>query len=243
MRRAPIRKSITILASTALVLGALADLAHAQQGWTASRYRAPVRDASHVFQRRVWSWKELREKNIVMQKRDFSCGAAALATLVQYYWGDEATEQQFLVALDSILTPEEIPERIENGLTLTDLRKAADKAGYNASIGRLSFQQLSEAKVPLVVGITVEGYDHFVVYRGTDGRRVYLADPIRGNIREPVPVFLRQWQENAVLVVAKPGEKIRETSPLQVRRSEVCVGWTNEEVVRNHAATRPLQLP
>ncbi len=123
------------------------------------------------------------------------------------------------------------------------LRKAAAKTGYSASIGRLSFTQLSEAKVPLLVGITVEGYDHFVVYRGIDVHNVYLADPIRGNIREPIPIFLGQWQENAVLVVAKPGEKVRNVSPLSVRQSEVGLGWTNREVARNHAATRPAQLP
>ncbi len=87
-----------------------------------------------------------------MQKRDFSCGAAALATLAKYYWGDDVTEDHFLRGLDGLLTREEVVDRIKNGLALTDLKKAADKVGYNASIGRLTFQQLTEAKVPLLVG-------------------------------------------------------------------------------------------
>ena len=79
-------------------------------------------------------------------------------------------------------------------------------------MGKLQFAKLAEAKVPLIVGLTIEEYDHFVVYRGTDNRWVYLADPIRGNIRVSIPVFLDQWQQNAVLAVHKPGEKIRKHS-------------------------------
>lgn len=225
----------------AIMLGTTSEAEETQHG--RMFYRPPVRDPNHIIQRRVWSWKELRERNIVMQKRDFSCGAAALATVVKYYWGDDVTEVTFLRALDGVLTVEDVRDRVQNGLALTDLKKSADKAGYNASIGRLSFSELAKAKVPLVVGITVQGYDHFVVFRGTDGRYAYLADPIRGNLREPIDIFQCQWQENAVLVVAKKGEKVRDASPLSVRMSEVCVGWTNREVARNHAATRPPQLP
>ncbi len=241
MRQANFHISAISLILAAILFAAPPEKAEAQHGGMV--YRPPVRDPSHTFQRRVWSWKELKQRNVVMQRRDFSCGAAALATVVKYYWDDDVTEENFLKALDGLLTLEEVRDRVENGLALTDLKKAADKAGYDASIGRLSFTELAEAKVPLVVGITVKGYDHFVVFRGTDGCYAYLADPIRGNIREPVGIFQCQWQENAVLVVAKRGGKVRDWSPLSVRQSEVCVGWTNREVARNHAATRPLQLP
>ncbi|MGE3313741.1 MAG: hypothetical protein AB7O26_01410, partial [Planctomycetaceae bacterium] len=100
-----------------------------------AQLRAPVRDSERIFQRNVWSWKELRETNVVMQKRDFSCGAAALATVIQFYWGDQVTEQQILRQFDTIQTPDEVRDRIENGLTLTDLRKVSVKMGYLATIG------------------------------------------------------------------------------------------------------------
>src|SRR5690606_34749716 len=86
---------------------------------------APVRDADYRFSKHVRSWKQLKEQNIVMQRLDYSCGAAALATVIRYYWGDPATEDQFLRVLGGLLTPDEARDRIENGLTLTDLRRAA----------------------------------------------------------------------------------------------------------------------
>ena len=192
----------------------------------------PIRDPEHTFQIRVRDWVELKRRNIVMQQRDYSCGAAALATVCKYYWGDNVDEDLFLRALDSILTDEEIADRIENGLAMSDLRRAAVDVGYQAVVGKLTFVKLREVRVPVIVGISPEGHDHFVVYRGTDGEWVYVADPIRGNVRMPIREFTKQWQENAVLVIHKPGRKVRTTSPLHVRPEEIYWGETNKHLIR-----------
>lgn len=202
----------------------------------------PVRDGDHTFQLRPRDWVELKRRNVVMQRRDYSCGAAALATIGKYYWGDNVDEDLFLRSLDSILTEEEIADRIENGLAMGDLRKAAVDVGYQAVVGKLTFAKLMESKVPVIVGISPGGHDHFVVYRGTDGMWVYVADPIRGNVRMPVREFTKQWQENAVLVVHKPKHKVKTTSPLHVTWEETQLGETNNQLIRE-LAQRPTALP
>lgn len=199
----------------------------------------PVRDKEHQFQLRLRDWVEIKRQNIVMQKRDYSCGAAALATVAKYYWGDSVDEDVFLRALDSILTEEEIADRIKNGLAMSDLRRAAVDVGYQAVVGKLTFDKLMEVKVPVVVGISPEGHDHFVVYRGTDGDWVYVADPIRGNVRMPVREFTKQWQENAILAIHKPGHKVRKTSPLHVSWEEMQLGETNNQLIREQAQRQP----
>lgn len=206
-------------------------------------HRSPVRDGDRTFRKHVWSWKELQEQNIVMQKRDFSCGAAALATVLQYYWGDHVTELQILKKFDDLFTPAEVRERIKNGLTITDLRRVAVKMGYRASIGTLRYDQLQESKVPLVVGITVGEFKHFVVYRGTDGYYVYLADPARGNIRIPASEFVKQWQKNAVLVVAKPRQEPKPSSSLSVRPEEIYHGHLNSVEIQKQVTRPAVVLP
>jgi len=177
-----------------------------------------------------------------MQGRDYSCGAAALATVAKYYWDDNVDEEFFLTILDHILTQEEAEERVENGLAMAGLRKAAVKAGYQAVVGKLTFDKLGESKVPLVVGIIVNKYDHFVVYRGTDGIYVYLADPIRGNLRVPSQVFIEQWQKNAVLAIVNPKKKIKKYSRLSIRGEELFLGELNDQVIRT-ASERPITRP
>ena len=203
----------------------------------------PIRDQEHRFHRHVKSWRQLKRENVVMQQRDYSCGAAALATLVRYHWGDDSTEIQFLVDVVRMLSAEEMKERIENGLSLTDLRRLAVRAGYLATIGRLKFEKLRESKVPLIVGITVNEFDHFVVYRGTDDQYVYLADPARGNVRTPVAEFLKQWQKNAVLVVVKRGADPEKKSPLLVSPEEKSLGELNRQYVRRRLDSIPSLPP
>ena len=112
-----------------------------------------------------------------------------------------------------------------------------DNGDYQASIGKLDFQKLQESKIPLIVGIIVEGYDHFVVVRGTDGIYVYLADSARGNIRVLKEDFLKQWQKNLALVVVKPGVDPNRVSPLAVRPDEMSLGELNRLFVRRQLST------
>ncbi len=194
--------------------------------------RAPIRDPAHTFQGYVTSWLELKRRNVVMQKYDYSCGAAALATILRYYWEDDVTEKQILDAMLKVLTVDEVKDRIKNGMSITDLRRAAVELGYLSSIGTMSFEQLSQSKIPLLVPLKLKGFDHFVVYRGVVGGRVYLADPVRGNVRPTIPEFCGQWQKNAILVVIKKGEQPREWSPLSIRTDEVRLGESTKQWLR-----------
>lgn len=198
-------------------------LCSAQQNAQRRNDSPPIRDAQRFTSNRVQSLKALREKNIVMQQHDYSCGAAALATLIRYYWGDPMTEPIVLVGILSTLKQDEIKDRMENGLSMADLQAAAEKLGYFAQVGSGTMKQLSEAKAPAIVRIIDGDYEHFVVYRGIIHDRVFLADPIRGHIRMPVEKFMCQWlekgtNEGVVLVVAKKDvEELPKNAPLSLR--------------------------
>jgi uncharacterized protein len=199
----------------------------------------PVRDPDHTFQLWVDNYIDIQQRDIVMQRRDFSCGAACLATVAKYYWGDNITEDQVLRVLDQILSDKEIADRIENGLAMSDLRKAAVKLGYQSTVGTLKFDKLTESKVPVIVGIEPEGHKHFVVFRGHYDDWVYLADPIRGNIRITTRTFNKQWQKNAILAIAKPGVKVKDTSPLTVGWDEKQRGWLNDQLILTQPQRQP----
>jgi uncharacterized protein len=236
------RRVVRGLALSMMLVLALASALPAQSlNWWE---RAPIRTPDRLVREYVWSYKEIRERNIVMQKLDYSCGAAALATIFHYYWGANVNEETFLRLIPKLkLTPEEIKDRVENGLTLTDLRDMANLAGYQSSMGKVKYSELAEAKVPVIVGITIRKHDHFAVFKGTDGYYAYLADPIRGNIRLPICDFQEQWQKNAILVVAKPGGKVKEPNPLGVTFPEIFRGVLNDQVVQRNYLGIPVPNP
>lgn len=191
--------------------------------------RSPVRENLGRSRHFVKNRTQLRNEYVVMQQRDFSCGAAALATVLNYYWEENVSEAALLLIIAKLLPPEELKDRVANGLTLTDLKRVAEVGGYKAILGKISVEKLMDTKLPLVVGITVDEYDHFVVCRGSDGEFVYLADPIFGKKKVPVDVFAKQWQKNAILAVIKPGAKPNTASPLLVsdREKNALPGYRN----------------
>ena len=133
--------------------------------------------------RPVASLAEIRERNVVVQEWDLSCGAAALATILNYQHGDPVSEREVATRLMSRAEYLENPMlvRVRQGFSLLDLKRFVDARGYNGvGLGQLTFEHLV-TRNPLIVPINTYGYQHFVVFRGTLGNRVLLADPAFGN--------------------------------------------------------------
>jgi len=115
---------------TSRTLRLLLLLAITSSGQAMAQYhRAPVRDGARTFQKPVQNWRARRNRNILMQQRDYSCGAAVLGTILRYYWNDPVNEDQLIEDVRQMLTVEELDDRVENGLAITDLRRLAVKRG------------------------------------------------------------------------------------------------------------------
>jgi uncharacterized protein len=145
--------------------------------------------------RPVRSLIEIRHENVVIQKWDLSCGAAALDTLLQYEWGDPVTERDIARGLIRRKEYIEHPElvRIREGFSLLDLKRYVESRGYKGiGLGQLDLNDLVE-RAPIMVPINALGYNHFVIFRGRYGNRVILADPAWGNRTMTIDKFERIW--------------------------------------------------
>lgn len=143
----------------------------------------------------VKSLLEMRHQNVVIQQWDLSCGAAALATLLNYQHGDRVTEKEVAVGLmrreEYIDNPKLVQSR--EGFSLLDLKRNVDSRGYLGSgFGKLQLKDVI-AKAPIIVPIMTNGYNHFVVFRGVRGDRVLLADSAWGNRTMLVDEFMQSW--------------------------------------------------
>ena len=147
--------------------------------------------------RRVQSMRALRDAGVVKQKFDYSCGSAALATLLTYGLGDPTDEDAILRMILSPLSGDELRALQQRGLSLLDMQKVAQARGHKAQGFRLPADQLSKISRPLIVHIRPHGYEHFAVFKGLRGDRVYLADPSLGNIRMPLYRFLDMWADSS----------------------------------------------
>lgn len=163
----------------------------------------------------VRSWRELRDEHVVLQRFDYSCGSAALATLMQYYFGDEVSEAAILLGILGPMNEDEVKDREANGLSLLDLKNYAERRGYQAAGVRLPLASLPRLTGPVLIHLEKKGYQHFAVLRGVRGDRIYLADPSLGNVRLSVDRFAKEWSGIA-LVLGRDGFGLPRTYPLAV---------------------------
>ena len=139
------------------------------------------------------SMKTLKVEGLIMQAYDYSCGAAALATLLTYGLGDMVTEKEILDQMLAELSKDQEARRKKEGLSLLDLQKAAHTRGHKAEGFRIAPQFLSRLGGPVLVYIKPRGYDHFAILKGVQGNRAYISDPSLGNLRMPMYEFLNVW--------------------------------------------------
>lgn len=152
----------------------------------------------------VVSIKEMKFKNVVHQQYDFSCGAAALATLLKYgYKVEGINEPDIVKEMIEKGDPNQIKEK---GFSLLDLKKMAERKGFQSNGYKVKAENLIKLKIPVIILLNTRGYKHFVVLKGIKDERAYFADPAFGNRSIPFKDFTESWDE-VVLVVYKKTEK------------------------------------
>jgi predicted double-glycine peptidase len=162
--------------------------------FASSLYGSEVAAAENAAQP-VLSMIEKRHQNVVLQQWELSCAAAALATILRYQHGIPATEHA--VALGMINRKEYLSNpdllRIRQGFSLLDLKRYVDKLGYEGlGLGQLAFADLIE-HAPIIVPVILQGYPHFVVFRGATSNSVLIADPAFGNVTMSIYKFKNGW--------------------------------------------------
>lgn len=148
----------------------------------------------------VTSYFALRFKQVVKQGYDISCGAAALATLLKYYWGMNTDEKAIIEGIFAGSSEDEKKKISGLGFSMLELKHMGESLGFTAGGFRLdSVEKLAKLKVPALTLITVRGYKHFVVIKGLSRGQVYIADPAFGNRSRSLERFAEEW-DGVILV-------------------------------------------
>lgn len=143
----------------------------------------------------VKSLFEMRRENVIVQHFDLSCGAAALATILDFQFSLRLTEKDVAEGLIERKIYIEHPEllRVRQGFSLLDMKRYVEKLGFKGvGYGQLELKDI-ERMAPIIVAVRPVGYNHFVIFRGRIGDEVLLADPSFGNLTMGLQTFERIW--------------------------------------------------
>jgi predicted double-glycine peptidase len=147
---------------------------------------------------KVTSLKEARFRTTVRQQYDFSCGSAALATLLTYHYGNKVSEQAVFEAMYAQGDQQKIQRE---GFSLLDMKRYLRDQGYQADGFELPLDKLVESGLPAIVLIAEKNYHHFVVVKGMRNGRVLVGDPSSGARALSRETFESVWVNRLLFVV------------------------------------------
>lgn len=148
---------------------------------------------------------ELKYSNVVRQQYDYSCGSAALTTLLDFYLGRNFQERQVMEGLLQFGDTEKIVER--RGFSLLDMKRLVTALGHPSGGFKAAREDLEKLDHPAIAPIEYAGFKHFIVIRGVKNGHVYVADPSLGNISFTTERFMEIWDRNVLFIVFPNGHK------------------------------------
>ncbi|OTG79824.1 C39 family peptidase [Acinetobacter sp. ANC 4648] len=152
-------------------------------------------------------------RGIVRQAYDYSCGSAALTTLLNGHVGTQLTEQQTMEGLLRFGEYNRIVER--RSFSLLDMKRFVTAIGFESGGFKGEFSDLIKQDKPVIVPISYAGFKHFVVYKAYKNGRVYVADPALGNISFDQERFKQIWENNTLFLISVPKEQQKNLLALQ----------------------------
>lgn len=153
----------------------------------------------------VKSYKEIVFGDVFRQQYDFSCGSAALASLLTYHYQTPSTEQDIFKSMYDKGDQEKIKEK---GFSLLDMKKHLASVGLNSDGFQIDLQKIRKFGVPGITLVNFDGYMHFVVIRGMNDHSVILGDPSRGTMIMKYEEFQKYYQ-GIVLLIRNEAKKGR----------------------------------
>lgn len=152
------------------------------------------------------SMKERRFVSTLRQQYDFSCGSAAVATLLTHHYGWKVAESAVFQSMFEHGNQDKIRRE---GFSMLDMKRYLDSRGFDTSGVEATLEQLAKVRIPAIALINENGYAHFVVIKGVRDSDVLVGDPAMGTRVIARADFERYWINNILLVVGNRKEVAR----------------------------------
>ena len=134
--------------------------------------------------------QDTRFTGVIRQEFDFSCGSAALATLLRYHYGYAVREEN---AFRGMWAKGDQAQIRKVGFSLLDMKRWLASRGLTAEGYEVDLGAVAKTGIPGIALLKVKNYRHFVVVKGIRGREVLLGDPSLGVTVMPIDTFREAW--------------------------------------------------
>jgi predicted double-glycine peptidase len=145
------------------------------------------------------SWRDLPFQTVKHQAYDYSCGSAAVATLMTYVYGMPTSEHAVFREMFARGNKEKIRQ---DGFSMLDMSNYMNSRGLRAKGYRISLRAIEQHQLPFIALVNNNGYNHFVVVKALSKGVVLVGDPNTGNTAYTIDAFSKMWNGLALVVLS-----------------------------------------
>lgn len=185
------------------------------------------------------SYQEQLFGDVFRQQYDFSCGSAAVASLLTYHYDIESQENTIFEFMFEHGNKEQIEKQ---GFSMLDMKNYMNSVGLDANGYNIPLEKFHDLRIPAITIVNFDGYMHFVVIKGMNQENVILGDPSRGTLLIPIKDF-KQVYKGTVLLVKNRVEQGRGTFITADNYNIYNPSPVSEAVVRDSLSTFSITLP
>ncbi|MGE4609511.1 MAG: C39 family peptidase [Myxococcota bacterium] len=154
--------------------------------------------SSGSFAVSVRSMQELRYLETVRQGYDFSCGSAALATLLTFHYDRPTSEIQ---VFEKMWNQGDQAKIREHGFSLLDMKRYLESEGMAADGFKIPASRIGKIGVAGLILLEKLDTPHFVVVIGESNGELLVSDPARGIWNMSLEEVEKLW--NSVFFVVR----------------------------------------
>jgi predicted double-glycine peptidase len=159
-------------------------------------------DSYFVDVKSIW---EIPFRTVVRQRFDYSCGSAAVATLLAHHYGKPVGEAEVFRAM---YETGDKPRIQKVGFSLLDMKRYLAAEGFKADGYRLTLAQLEKSRSPAITVVQNGSYKHFVVIKGVRDGQVLVGDPALGLKKYSFAEFEKMWNGIAFMIREVPATQV-----------------------------------
>lgn len=148
------------------------------------------------------SFAEMKFNTVYKQEFDFSCGSAALASLLTFHYGDVVNEKSVFLEMFEHGDQEKIKDQ---GFSMLDMKNYLERHGYGSDGFKINLNKLYEFNSPAITIIDLNGYLHFVIIKGVTRQNILVGDPAVGVKIYPRDEFEKIWGGRILFMIHDNG--------------------------------------
>jgi len=189
----------------------------------------------------VESFRDLRYDKVIGQTSTYTCGAAAIATLLTFFFDAPSSEHEIMSLVEESVRDRGKESDGSQGATAYDLKRSLARKGLDAAGYRVTLSALEDfflrGGLPVVVHVTRPTM-HFLVVVGVLEGQVLVADPSWGRSIIPVVELETCKGMSGIVLVPLPGPDVADHARV---KQAAALDWMRSRLARLSSLREAMQ--